>query len=250
MKIGILGAGSIGATLTRRLSESGHEVKVANSRGPQTIDPDLLVSGAKPVNAVDVATDVDVVICSIPFGRMPTVAPLLEQTTSDLVVIDTSNYYPARDGRIAAVDGGQVESVWVSAMLGRPIAKAWNAIAAESFADKATQSGAPGRIAIPVAADRDGDRALVMKLVDETGFDAFDSGAIADSWRLQPAAPTYCTELAVEEMPAALLSADKDRLPRRRELAMAVIAERTDGLANRDEGFGEWLVRLNRAMYM
>jgi predicted dinucleotide-binding enzyme len=37
MKIGIIGAGQIGGTLTRRLTALGHQVVVANSRGPETL---------------------------------------------------------------------------------------------------------------------------------------------------------------------------------------------------------------------
>jgi 8-hydroxy-5-deazaflavin:NADPH oxidoreductase len=250
MKIGILGVGAIGATLTLRLSKAGHDVKVANSRGPETIDPDLLTSGAKAVQAVDVVEDVDVLITSIPLNRMPESAPLLKATSPDTVIIDTSNYYPTRDKNVAAIDDGKVESVWVSELLGRPVAKAWNAITAESLADKATNSGTPGRIAIPVAADSEKDRAVAMQLVQETGFDAFDAGRIADSWRQQPAAPAYCTDLTREQMPAALASAARDRIPRRRDLAMAVIYERTDGYTNKGDGFGDWLVQLNRTIYL
>lgn len=42
MEIGILGSGHIGRTLTRKLAAAGNDVKVANSRGPATIDPDAL----------------------------------------------------------------------------------------------------------------------------------------------------------------------------------------------------------------
>lgn len=250
MKIGILGAGSIGATLTSRLSKAGHDVKVANSRGPETIHPDLLISGAKPVNVADVIVDVDVLITSIPFNRMPGIASLLERTARDMAIIDTSNYYPHRDGNIAVIDEGQVESVWVSEQLGRPIAKAWNAIGAESFADKASDPGVPGRIAIPVAADREADRSVAMRLVDETEFDPVDAGAIRESWRQQPAAPAYCTDLTRDELRTALESAERDRIPRRRDLIMAVIAERVSGDGGKGDNFGDWLVQLNRAIYL
>lgn len=250
MRIAILGAGSIGATLVQRLSSVGHDVRVANSRGPDTIDPLLLTSGAKAVTASEAVTDADVLITSIPFNRMPDIAQLVQGAETDTVIIDTSNYYPHRDGNIADVDHGQVESVLVNELFGRPIAKAWNAITAESFAQKAKPSGEPGRIAIPFAADRDKDRAVTMQLIDETGFDAYDTGAIADSWRQQPAAPAYCTDLSSEELPAALASAEKDRLPRRRDLILRVITERTDDFTNIGPDFGEYLVRLNRAIYM
>ena len=37
MRIGIIGAGNIGGTLARRLTQLGHEVSIANSRGPDTL---------------------------------------------------------------------------------------------------------------------------------------------------------------------------------------------------------------------
>lgn len=250
MKIGVVGAGSIGGTVTRRLSESGHTVKVANSRGPETIDPGMLVFGARPVDLSEVALDVDVLITSIPFSSLPKIASLVQDLPRETVVVDTSNYYPARDGGIAAVDDGQVESAWVEQVLGRPVAKAWNAITSQSFVGKAMPPGAPERIAIPVAADLENDRRVAMNLVDQTGFDPFDAGGIAQSWRQQPASPVYCTDLTLDEMPAALAAADQQRSPRRRDLAMAVIAERTKGFSDMGDDFGRWLVRLNRVIYM
>ena len=49
MRIGILGVGHIGKTLALKLSAAGHDVKVANSRGPETIAADVLATGARPV---------------------------------------------------------------------------------------------------------------------------------------------------------------------------------------------------------
>lgn len=250
MKIGIFGAGSIGATLTQRLSSVGHQVKVANSRGPDTIDPVLLSAGAGAVRVDEAVADIDVLIISIPLHRLPEIASLVKRVPPETVVVDTSNYYPLRDGNIAALDDGQVESVWVSEQLSRPVVKAWNAITAESFAEKATEPGTPGRIAIPVAADRATDRVVAMRLVEETGFDAYDAGPIADSWRQQPAAPAYCTDLSLEKMPAALAAAEKDRLPTRRDITLQVILERTQGDTTVGGGYGNYLVKLNRAIYM
>lgn len=248
MKIGILGTGHIGKTLVRTLSAAGHDVKVANSRGPDTIEPDVLSSGARAVTAAEAVVDVDVVILSIPLNRLPGVAPLIASVPAETVVIDTSNYYPARDGRIEAIEAGQVESLWVSEQLGRPIVKAWNAIGSDSFARKGKPAHSPDRIVIPVAADSDTDRKVGMTLVEDTGFDAFDAGTLADSWRQQPGAPCYCTDLTLEEMPAAHAAAERARLPKRRDLAVEAIVERVgDGTTNPDADYG---VRLSRALYM
>jgi predicted dinucleotide-binding enzyme len=248
MKIGILGTGHIGKTLVRKLGAAGHDVKVANSRGPDTIERDVLASGGRAVTAQEAVVDVDVVILSIPLNRLPGIAPLIASVPAETVVIDTSNYYPARDGRIEAIEAGQVESLWVSEQLGRPIVKAWNAIGSDSFARKGKPAGSQDRIAIPVAAENDRDRKVGMALVEDTGFDAFDAGTLADSWRQQPGAPGYCTDLTLEEMPAAHAAAERARLPKRRDLAVAAIVERVgDGTTNPDAEYG---VRLSRALYM
>ena len=248
MRIGIVGAGNIGKTLSRKLSAAGHDVKIANSRGPETIDPEALSAGARAVDAADAVRDVEVVILSMPLNRMPAFASTLSAAPADAVVIDTSNYYPHRDERIQPIDAGEVESVWLSQQIGRPIVKAWNAIGSASFADEGAPAGTPGRIAIPVAADDADDRTLAMMLVDQTGFDGFDAGPLSESWRQQPGAPCYCTNLTSEEMGDALAAAEKDRLPKRRDISIAAIAERVgDGATNPDS---DYAVRLTRAIFM
>lgn len=248
MKIGILGVGHIGKTLARKLAEAGHDVKVANSRGPETIGADVLAFGARAVTTAEAVEGVDVVILSIPLNRLPSIAPLMANVPAETVIMDTSNYYPMRDGTVEALEAGQVDRLWVAERLGRPVVKAWNSIGSDSFAKKGKPAGSPDRIALPVAADRDTDREVGMALVEDTGFDAFDAGALAESWRQQPGAPAYCTDLTIEELPAALAAADRARLPRRRDLALAAMQERVgDSTTNPDAEYG---VRLSRALYM
>ncbi|WP_176599175.1 MULTISPECIES: NADPH-dependent F420 reductase [Sphingobium] len=248
MKIGILGTGHIGKTLVLTLSAAGHDVKVANSRGPQSIEADILAHGGRAVTTEEALQDVDVVILSIPLLRLPDIAAQVAALPADTVVIDTSNYYPVRDGRIAAIDNGQVESLWVAETLGRTVVKAWNAIGSDSFARFGKPAGSPGRIAIPVAGDNDRDRAIGMQLVEDSGLDAVDAGPLKDSWRQQPGAPAYCTDLTREEMPAALAAAEVERLPKRRDIAFAAAMERMSGTGERDPST-DYLVRLNRALY-
>ncbi|MFL5202313.1 MAG: NAD(P)-binding domain-containing protein, partial [Microvirga sp.] len=71
MRIGIIGAGNIGATLARKLAASGHEVKLANSKGPDSIRDLARDLGAVAVSKELAFRDVDVVVLSIPFARYP-----------------------------------------------------------------------------------------------------------------------------------------------------------------------------------
>jgi predicted dinucleotide-binding enzyme len=90
----------------------------------------MLSTGARAVIADDVVTDVEVLIVSVPLNRVPAIRPLIDKLPSEAIIIDTSNYYPMRDEHIPALDNGQVESLWIVEQLGRPAAKAWNAIVA------------------------------------------------------------------------------------------------------------------------
>lgn len=225
MNIGVLGVGNIGTTLAQRLAAAGHQVKVANSRGPETLPTRALSTGARAVAASEVVRDVHVLITSVPFARVPDIGTLVAQLPDDAVVIDTSNYYPHRDGNIDAVDRGQVESLWVSEQFGRKVTKAWNAIFTGSFDSKALPPGHPERIAIAVAGDNEAHRAVAMSLVDETGFDPFDAGLLENSWRQQPGAPVYCTDHTKEQIGDVLAAADISRSVRRRDLMVQVNRE-------------------------
>lgn len=247
MQIGILGAGNIGTTLARKLAAAGHEVRVANSRGPETISAEALETGARAATAQDALRDVDVVILSMPLGALKGARPLLASLAESVVVIDTSNYFPQRDGEVPEIEAGRVESEWVQDVLGRPIVKAWNAIGTTPFAENGRRSGHPDRVAIPIASDRVRDRDVAMTLMDDTGFDGFNAGPLADSWRQQPGSPVYCTNLSYADVAPALAAAERSRLPARRDLSVAIFAERFGAGINPD---ADTLIRVSRALQM
>jgi predicted dinucleotide-binding enzyme len=216
MRIGIIGAGNIGGTLTRRLAALGHEVSVANSRGPETLRDLAAETGANAVSVTEAARGKNmVVVVTIPEKRVAELPPdLFAGVGGDVVVVDTGNYYPQqRDGRIDAIEDGVPESRWVEERLGRPVIKAFNNIYALHLMDKGQPRGTPGRIALPVAGDDEAAKAVVLTLVDELGFDGVDAGALDESWRQQPGTPVYATDLDTEGVRDALAQATPDRKP-------------------------------------
>lgn len=115
MKIGIIGAGNIGGNLTRRLTALGHDVSIANSRGPQTLTELAEETGATPVPVEEAAKDAEIVVVTVPLKAIPNLpSGLLDGAAEGVAVIDTGNYYPQqRDGRIAGIeDEGLTESRW------------------------------------------------------------------------------------------------------------------------------------------
>ncbi|MFJ7298087.1 NADPH-dependent F420 reductase [Streptomyces collinus] len=139
---------AIGGNLARKLGAPGHDVQVAVARGPEAVAPGVLETGAHAVALEDAARGRDAVILAIPFGVAGQLADLFASVPAETVVIDTSNYYPHLSGRIEAVEGGAVESVYTSELLGRPVVKAWNAAVAETQRTKGVPAGTPGRIAM------------------------------------------------------------------------------------------------------
>jgi predicted dinucleotide-binding enzyme len=215
MKIGIIGAGNIGGTLTRRFTALGHKVFVANSRGPETLADLASETGATSVTVEQAARAGDVVIVTIPQKNIPSLpADLFAKTPKNVVVVDTGNYYPQqRDGRIDGIEKGMTESRWVEQQLGRPVVKAFNNIYAEHLYELGRPPGSPGRIALPVAGDRGAAKAVVLRLIDELGFDGVDAGGLDESWRQQPDTPVYATDLDSNGVRRALAKASKERKP-------------------------------------
>ncbi|HEX6435347.1 MAG TPA: NADPH-dependent F420 reductase [Gemmatimonadales bacterium] len=214
MKIGIIGAGQIGGTLARRLTAAGHEVSIANSRRPETLAALSSETGAKAVTPEQAARAGEVVVVTIPMKNIPQLAGVFRGVPDDCVVVDTGNYYPQqRDGRIDEIENGTTESRWVANRLGRPVVKAFNNIYAKHLLERGKRKGTPGRIALPVAGDDRRAKEVVIRLLDDIGFDGVDSGGLDESWRQQPGSPVYGTDLDAEGVRRALKEARQERSP-------------------------------------
>lgn len=215
MKIGIIGSGNIGSALVRRFRAVGHDVSVANSRGPQSLTELARETGAKAVTAHEAARGNDLVVVTIPQNRVPQLPKdLFDGVPANVVVIDTGNYYPQqRDGALDGIESGITESRWVARQLGRPVVKAFNNIYALHLQENGLPRGSADRIALPIAGDDAAAKATVLALVDEIGFDAVDAGTIDDSWRQQPATPVYTMDLDAAGVRRALAEAKPERLP-------------------------------------
>lgn len=213
MKIGIIGAGNIGQALARRFAELGHQVWIANSRGPETLSDVAEQTGATAVTSREAARGKEVVVVTIPEKNVPQLpADLFDGVGDEVAVIDTGNYYPRhRDGRIDAIENGMPESAWVAQQLGRPVVKAFNNIYAQHLRDHGRPPGAGDRIALPVAGDDQAAKSTVMALVEELGFEPVDAGGLDQSWRQQPGTPVYAADRDAEGVRSALAEASRER---------------------------------------
>lgn len=208
MKIGIIGVGAIGSVLSKKLSANGHQVTVANSKGPETISGEALAFGATAGTIKDAIIDKDVLIISIPFSQINNIADVIkENIDKKTIIIDTGNYYPVRDGNIDEILEGKPESIWVSEKFGLPIAKAWNSVGAPVLKNNGYPAGMQERLAVPFAAEDENSTNVVKQLIEETGFDPFYIGGLEESYRFQPGQPSYSTSLNLTELKEAIAKA-------------------------------------------
>lgn len=202
MKIGIVGAGQIGGTLAARLVAAGHEVAISNSRGPETLQG--AVGGARPMTVEDAERFGEVIIVSIPFGRYCDVPA---DPVDGKLVIDTSNYYPQRDGHFPELDDGRSTSseLMQAHLSGARVVKAFNAISWLNLRDAMRPAGDPERLGIPLSGDDEQAKRTVADLIDELGFDPVDAGTLAQGGRKhQVDAPAYGKGLPTAELRSRL----------------------------------------------
>src|SRR5262245_38813576 len=218
----------MGTTLARHFVGLGHDVSIANSRGPASLAALAADIGAVPVSVADAAKAGDIVILAIPTKAVADLPrSLFANLPSSVVVIDIGNYHPElRDGRIDDIERGLLDSQWVAQQIGRPVIKAFNNILASSLLEKGVPAGTPGRIALPVSGDSADAKAVVLGLVDELGFDPVDGGVLDDSWRQATGTPAYCRDLDANALRRALAEADRSRIAEYRSEREAEIRRR------------------------
>ena len=196
--IGLIGSGHIGSTVARLAVDAGHEVVLSNSRGPETLQDlaDDLGPHARAATTSEAAA-ADLVVLTIP---LKSVAQVPVEPLRGRIVIDTSNYYPQRDGQIAALDDlSSTTSQLVQAQLpGSRVVKAFNNINYLHLGSLQRPSGSPERSVLPIAGDDAEAKAAVSEFLDSIGYDAYDAGPLAEGWRFQRDTPAYAAPYSAD----------------------------------------------------
>ena len=215
MNIGIIGSGEMGICLATKLDKPGHTVSIANSRGPASLKQITEDIGAEAATVEEAIKNKKLIIVSIPQKNVSDLPKnLFKDLPNGVVVIDTGNYYPSlRDGAIPALEQTGIDSLWVQEQLGIPVVKVFNSILATSLKDMGRLKGEKNRIALAVSGDEIKAKELVFNLVDRLGFDAFDIGTIAQSWKQQPGSPIYCRDINLEEIKRRVDAMERSDMP-------------------------------------
>ena len=205
MKIGIIGAGNIGASTAKLFIKAGHEIAIANSRGGETLTDLAKEIGAKGLDLEDAARFGEIILIAVPFGKYKTLPAGVFQNK---IVVDANNYYPDRDGQFTDIDDGKVTSSELLAahLKDARIVKAFNTIWFEHLKTKGnTNLPIEERRAIFVAGDDADAKRIVSNLIEEIGFAPVDTGNLRDGGLTQePGTAVYNRELTASDAQAML----------------------------------------------
>jgi predicted dinucleotide-binding enzyme len=194
MKIGILGAGNIGATAARLFVAAGHDVAVSNSRGPDSLRELISKLGpqAHAMTIRDAARFGDIVLLAVPW-RSPEALPEPELLRNKIVIDAMNPYRP--DGGFYDLTGSTSSEEVLKRIPGSRLVKSFNTIYYVHLASR-------GNVALPIderhtiylAGDDVEAKAVVARLIEQIGFAAIDTGSLHEGGRLQePESPIYNT---------------------------------------------------------
>jgi predicted dinucleotide-binding enzyme len=203
--IGLIGSGHIGAAIAQRAVESGHDVVLSNSRGPETLADlvDRLGDRARAGTAAEAAAEGDLVVVTIPFKNVDQV-PV--EPLAGKVVIDATNQY----GPGAKPADGQTVAEFNSArMPGARYVRGFNTLTAGFQAEASSRPG-DERAVLFICGDYPAAKGIVATLIEDAGFAPVDLGSNADA--------------AVMEAPRrpGSVFGEEYRLPQARAVAEAV----------------------------
>ena len=171
--------------LTTLFVEAGHEVRLTNSRGPESLG-ELVSTFGPSVQGSTVAAAVpwaDAVFLATPWGKTADAVSVVGDWTG-VVVVDTTNNRtkPGPDGLIDI--GDSVSSVNVAGYLpGARVIKAFNVTPIPWMA-AALGVGVSDTNAVYVAGDDAAAKALVSEIITSIGGVAVDAGGLETGGRL------------------------------------------------------------------
>jgi predicted dinucleotide-binding enzyme len=205
MKIGIIGAGNIGATAARLFVQAGHDVALSNSRGPESLRKLIAELGprAHALTVDEAARFGEVVLLAVPW-RSPQALPKPEAVAGKIVIDAMNPYKP--DFTIYDLGDSTSSEETAKRLPGARIVKAFNTIYYQDLASRGrTDLPMEQRHAIFVAGDDAAAKGVVRQLIEEIGFAPVDTGSLRDGGRRQqPGSPIYNKPMTGQEAQAAL----------------------------------------------
>jgi predicted dinucleotide-binding enzyme len=197
MQIGILGAGSVGLAVGRRLTGAGHRVLLSSARGQNALTPVAQNIGAEAAAISDAAAQ-ELVLLAVPWPVVPDVLDPLPEW-QDRILVDATNPFAAIDPlQLTDLEGRSATVVVAEHAPGARVVKAFNSITMANF-EKGPRQGGAKRVLF-VSGDDDASKESVQRLIAQLGYAPIDLGGLVDGGRMQqPGGPLAGLDLLLTQ---------------------------------------------------
>ncbi len=199
--IGIIGSGHVGSNLAKAAIAHGYDVVLSNSQGPDSLAGLVAQLGpqARAAAPAEAAAAGAFAIVAIP---ITTIDQVPVEPLAGKVVVATINYFPQRDGHIAAIDNGTatVPGMLQAHLPASKVVRAFSMLEAADMSGDGRPKGDPKRRALALAGDDPAAKQLVAGLYDEFGFDTLDLGGLDEAWRVDAGQPAFVTRQNLAEL--------------------------------------------------
>lgn len=174
MSIGIIGAGGIGSAIARALVRIGHEVIIANSRGPESLQPLLKELGPNAkADTVEAAAKAGIVFVAVNWSKIPAALKGLGDWRGR-IVIDANNPIEGPPFRTHDLHGRTSSEIIADLVPGARLVKAFNHLQPQLLSADPRAEG--GRRVLFLAGDDPDAKATVSTLISRLGFQPIDLG--------------------------------------------------------------------------
>jgi predicted dinucleotide-binding enzyme len=200
MRIGIIGAGSLGGTVGRLWVQAGHEV-FFSSREPDELIPMVRQLGprASSGTAGQAAEFGSVLLFAVPYDALPQLGRDLQPVMRGKIVFDACNDTPGSANalaREAAANGfGQTSAKYLA---GTRLVRAFSAVDATAIAASAGRRG--GKLGVPIAGDDTEAVQVAGQLVRDVGCEPVVVGNLAAARSFQRGSPSFRANLTAVEL--------------------------------------------------
>jgi 8-hydroxy-5-deazaflavin:NADPH oxidoreductase len=199
MEIGTIGAGDFARAFAKRALTAGHNVKLSNSRGPESLREivNRLGPGAMAATKEEAAA-CEMILLAVPWDDVPETLTSLPKWKNQILIDGTNPFHGKARNFTPANVGNLSTSQLVAALApGARVVKALNNMIVPNLEADPIVNGAR-RVAF-ISADDDGAKKQVGTLLAGFGYSVIDLGNLRDGGLIQQAGGPLAGRNLLEE---------------------------------------------------
>ena len=182
MTYSIVGTGKVGQTFASFFAEAGVEVALANTRGPEAVEPIARQLGGKIVaSSLDEALEADIIFFAVQFLSFKDVGSVKPDWTGKIVVDVMNAAFLPQEVQDRELQGRLSSEVNAGRVPGAKLVKAFNQLPMQVLSSPVPDGG---KRVVFISSDHENASAKVAGLAGALGFAPIEVGKIGEGGRL------------------------------------------------------------------